>query len=64
MEAQLSFGDLQMIVLKKLLEKQEGVTLLDFAGTGMTEDKLEQIIQNLQVGNFEGDPDYKPKLDS
>lgn len=46
-------GTLERVVLEKLLQKPEGVTFLDFVGTDITEENLEQIITNLREGNYE-----------
>ena len=58
-------GTLERIVLEKLIEKAgEGVTHLDFAGTGVTEANLDQIMGNLQSGMFEAENDADVKKDS
>lgn len=57
---------LEAYVLAKLLAAgDKGVTYLDFKDhPGITEHKLEEIIQNLQCGMFESNQDDMLKFDS
>lgn len=57
-------GTLERIVLDKLRENPGGVTFLDFVGTGVTEENIDQIVQNLRAGMFEADNDDEVKFDS
>ena len=60
-------GSLEQIFLSKAMEaaeKGEGVTFLDFVGTGITEENIDQIVQNLRNGMFESDDDQSLKEDA
>ena len=57
-------GTLERVVLDKMMASKEGVTFLDFVGTGVTEDNIEQIVQNLRTGMFEAENDGAVKFDS
>lgn len=54
-------GSLERLMLDKMIEfKQQGkpgVTFLDFAGTGITEENIDQIATNLRYGIFETEND-------
>ncbi len=50
-------GTLERVFLEKLVQKPEGATYLDFVGTGITEDNIEQIASNLRNGMFESESD-------
>jgi hypothetical protein len=55
-------GTLERIVLDKMLSGP--VTYLDFVGTGVTEENIDQIVQNLRNGMFEAEDDDQVKFDS
>ena len=60
-------GTLERIVLDKLAiaaQQNTGVTYLDFVGTGITEDNIEQIIKNLRTGMYEAENDHLLKGDA
>jgi len=60
-------GSLEQIFLSKAMEaaeKGEGVTFLDFVGTGITEENIDQIVQNLRNGMFGSDDDKSLKEDA
>jgi len=48
-------GTLEHILLTKMVEKNEPVSYLDFVGTGITEENIDQIVNNLQNGLYETD---------
>jgi hypothetical protein len=50
-------GTLERVFLEKLLESTEGVTFLDLVGTGITEENIEQIANNLRHGMYESEGD-------
>ena len=50
-------GTLERVFLEKLLESKEGVTFLDLVGTGITEENIEQIANNLRNGMYESEGD-------
>ena len=51
-------------MLEKMLENPEGVTFLDLVGTGITEENIDQIAQNLRNGMFESEDDVRLKGDA
>lgn len=57
-------GTLERLVLEKMLGKPEGVTFLDFVGTGVTEENIDSIIQNLRTGMYEGEADSSLRTDA
>jgi hypothetical protein len=57
-------GTVEAIVLERMFHKPEGVTYLDFADIGLTDDSLREIVQRLQHGLFESDDDERLKLDA
>ena len=57
-------GSLHAIVLDKLIESKDGVTYLDFIGTGVTEENIDQIMCDLRYGMFEAENDNELKLDA
>lgn len=50
-------GTLEYLFLMKAMEKPEGqgVSYLDFIGTGITEENIDQIANNLTTGFYESD---------
>lgn len=60
-------GTLERVFIERLIEasdRGEGVTFLDFVGTGITEDNIDQIAQNLRTGMYESEDDDLLRLDS
>lgn len=57
-------GTLERVLLEKMLENPEGVTFLDLVGTGITEENIDQIAQNLRNGMFESEDDVRLKGDA
>ena len=60
-------GSLEAIFLSKAIEaakRGEGVTFLDFVGTGITEENIDQVVQNLRNGMYESDIDGSLKEDA
>ena len=57
-------GSLERLMVEKMLEKPEGVTFFDFEGTGITEDNIDQIVQNLRTGMYEAENDDTLKEDA
>jgi len=57
-------GTLELVMLKKLMESEGGVSFLDFVGTGITEYNIDQIAENLRHGMYESDDDNLLKEDA
>lgn len=57
-------GTLERLMLDKLADNSEGVTFMDFVGTGITEDNIDQIVQNLRNGMFDAESDDELKEDA
>jgi hypothetical protein len=57
-------GTLERVFLDKLLESRDGVTFLDLEGTGITEQNIEQIAENLRTGMYESEGDHLLKFDA
>jgi len=49
-------GTLERLFIDKIMELGK-VTFLDFVGTGITEDNIDQIAQNLRNGMYEAEND-------
>lgn len=56
-------GTLERLFLDRLLEGGK-VTFLDFVGTGITEENIDQIAQNLRTGMYESEDDVTREFDS
>ena len=50
-------GTLERVMIEKLMINKDGVTYLDFVGTGITEENIDQIAKNLRNGMFEAEND-------
>lgn len=57
-------GSLEYILLSAMVDNPEGVTFLDLEGTGITEENIEQIAENLRNGLYESDDDNLLKFDA
>lgn len=57
-------GTLERLMLDKLMSHPEGVSFMDFIGTGITEDNIDQIAENLRHGMYECDNDTLLKEDA
>lgn len=60
-------GTLERVFLDGLIaadRRDEGVTILDFVGTGITEENIDQIAQNLRNGMYESEGDAYLGLDA
>ena len=59
-------GTLERIFFNALLnaEEESGVTFLDLVGTGITEDNIDQIAQNLRNGMFVAENDGDLSVDA
>lgn len=57
-------GSLERLLLDKMLEKPEGVTFLDFPGTGITADNIDQLVENLRHGMFQSEDDCILRVDA
>lgn len=58
-------GSLERILFDKLIERGiEGVTASDFEGTGITEDNIDQLINNLRNGMYAAEEDNQLKVDA
>lgn len=53
-------GTLERKMFDALIEKGDvGVTIFDLHGTGINEDNIDAVVENLKTGNFE--PDLSPR---
>lgn len=64
-----AIGTLERVFLDKivetdLIEKGRGVTFFDFIGTGITEENIDQIVNNLRNGMFVAENDKTLKEDA
>ena len=57
-------GTLERVLLDAMLYKDEGVTFLDLIGTGITEENIEQVAENLRNGMFIAENDNKLEHDA
>ena len=57
-------GTLERVFLDALMNSPKGVTFLDLVGTGITEENIEQIAQNLRNGMFVAENDDTLSLDA
>ena len=62
-------GSLERIFLERIVEldndgKGRGVTFLDFIGTGITEENIDQVAQNLRNNMFIAENDHELKVDA
>ncbi len=57
-------GSLERILLDALCDHPEGVTYLDLVGTGITEENIDQIADNLRSGLYVGEDDDRLKFDA
>lgn len=57
-------GTLERVLLFAMLESESGVTFLDLEGTGITEENIEQVAQNLRTGMFESENDNQLEKDA
>ena len=57
-------GTMERVVLDRLIESDAGVTYMDFAGYGLTDESLAQIVQNLRTGMFEAENDDELRIDA
>jgi len=62
-------GSLERIFLERIVEldndgKGRGVTYLDFIGTGITEENIDQVAQNLRNNMFVAENDHELKVDA
>lgn len=57
-------GTLERVMLEKLIDSNHGVSFLDFVGTGITEENIEQIANNLRHGMYEAENDNELKGDA
>ena len=62
-------GSLERIFLERIIEldndgKGRGVTYLDFIGTGITEENIDQVAQNLRNNMFIAENDHELRMDA
>lgn len=57
-------GSLERLMVEKMWEHPEGVTFFDFEGTGITEENIDQIVQNLRTGMYEAENDHELRPDA
>jgi hypothetical protein len=56
-------GTLERVMLDAMLYS-DGVTFLDLIGTGITEENIEQVVENLRTGMFIAENDNKLEHDA
>lgn len=56
-------GTLERVMLDKMMTGAH-VSYLDFVGTGITEENIDQIAQNLRNGMFEAENDFELRGDA
>lgn len=56
-------GTLERIFLDALVDSPNGVTFLDLVGTGITEENIEQVAENLRTGMFVSENDSEIQFD-
>lgn len=57
-------GTLERVMLDKMAIKKEGVSFFDFIGTGITEENIDKVAQNLMNGMLEAENDDDIKFDA
>lgn len=58
-------GTLERVMIDKMIELDPvGVTFMDFVGTGITEDNIDQIAQNLRNAMYVAEGDECLKVDA
>ena len=62
-------GSLERIFLERIVEldndgKGRSVTYLDFIGTGITEENIDQVAQNLRNNMFIAENDHELRVDA
>ena len=57
-------GSLERILLDAIVDSEHGVTFLDLVGTGITEENIEQIAENLRNGMFVSEQDDQLGMDA
>lgn len=58
-------GTIERLFLEVIIKAgDKGVTYLDFVGTEITEDNIDQVVQNLRNGMFEAENDSEARMDS
>ncbi len=57
-------GTLERVLFDAMLYSETGVTFLDLVGTGITEENIEQVIQNIRTGMFEAENDNELRADA
>ena len=57
-------GTLESFLLAAMLSSESGVTYLDLVGTGITEDNIEQVANNLRNGMYESESDSLLSFDA
>lgn len=61
-----ALGTLERVLVDAMLKcpEGEGVTFLDLIGTGITEENIDQVAQNLRNGMFIAENDDELRVDS
>ncbi len=57
-------GSLERVLLEALIDHPEGVTFMDLVGTGITEENIDQIADNLHHGMYIGEEDDTLRFDA
>lgn len=57
-------GTLERVLLEAMLKNEKGVTFFDLEGTGITEENIDQIANNLRNGMFIAENDNELRADA
>lgn len=57
-------GTLERALLDAMMKSELGVTFFDLVGTGITEENIDQIAQNLRNGMFVAENDDELRADA
>lgn len=57
-------GTLERVLFDALLASEAGVSFLDLVGTGVTEENIDQLAQNLRTGMFIAENDDELRADA
>lgn len=57
-------GTLERVLLEAMLKNENGVTFFDLEGTGITEQNIDQIANNLRNGMFIAENDDELRADA
>ena len=57
-------GTLERVLFDAMLYSETGVTFLDLVGTGITEENIDQVAQNIRNGMFIAENDNELRADA